>query len=56
MNSALRARDAVVRDDLFTMRTLIDCFTLDFRRAPARLEAGSASGLGTVCLTLKFLT
>ena len=34
----LRARDAVLRDHLFTLRALIDRFTLDNGRAPARLE------------------
>jgi general secretion pathway protein G len=31
-------REAVLRDDLFTLRSLIDRFTLDNRRSPARLE------------------
>jgi general secretion pathway protein G len=35
---AQRAREAVLRDDLFTMRFLIDRFTLDNHRSPARLE------------------
>jgi len=34
----LRAREAVLRDHLFTLRALIDRFTLDNGRAPARLE------------------
>ena len=34
----VRAREAVLRDDLFTLRALIDRFTLDNGRAPARLE------------------
>jgi general secretion pathway protein G len=34
---AVRAREAVLRDDLFTLRALIDRFTLDNGRAPARL-------------------
>ena len=34
----LRAREAVLRDHLFTLRALIDRFTLDNDRAPARLE------------------
>jgi len=38
MTSARRTREAVLRDDLYTMRFLIDRFTLDNRRAPARLE------------------
>ncbi len=35
---AQRAREAVLRDHLFTLRALIDRFTLDNGRAPARLE------------------
>jgi general secretion pathway protein G len=35
---ATRAREAVLRDHLFTLRTLIDRFTLDYGRAPLRLE------------------
>ena len=34
----VRAREAVLRDDLFTMRSLINRFTLDNGRAPLRLE------------------
>jgi len=34
----VRAREAVLRDDLFTLCALIDRFTLDNGRAPARLE------------------
>jgi len=34
----VRAREAVLRDHLFTLRSLIDRFTLDNGRAPARLE------------------
>jgi general secretion pathway protein G len=33
-----RAREAVLRDHLFTLRALIDRFTLDNSRAPVRLE------------------
>ena len=33
-----RAREAVLRDHLFTLRALIDRFTRDNGRAPARLE------------------
>jgi len=36
--SILRAREAVLRDDLFTMRSVIDQFTLDKQRAPQSLE------------------
>jgi general secretion pathway protein G len=35
---ATRAREAVLRDHLFTLRSLIDRFTLDSGRAPLRLE------------------
>jgi general secretion pathway protein G len=38
MTAMVRAREAVLRDDLFTLRSLIDRFTLDNGRAPARLE------------------
>jgi general secretion pathway protein G len=38
MTAVVRAREAVLRDDLFTLRSLIDRFTLDNRRSPARLE------------------
>jgi general secretion pathway protein G len=37
-NSEVRAREAVLRDHLFTMRFLIDRFTLDHRRSPAHLK------------------
>ena len=33
-----RAREAVLRDDLFTLRKLIDEFTLDKQRPPQSLE------------------
>jgi general secretion pathway protein G len=36
--SQVRAREAVLRDHLFTLRSLIDRFTLDNRRSPAHLE------------------
>ena len=35
---ATRVREAVLRDHLFTLRSLIDRFTLDNGRAPSRLE------------------
>jgi general secretion pathway protein G len=38
MTALVRAREAVLRDDLFTLRSLIDRFTLDNGRAPARLQ------------------
>ena len=34
----VRAREAVLRDHLYTLRALIDRFTLDNGRAPLRLE------------------
>lgn len=36
--AVIRAREAVLRDDLYTMRKLIDEFTLDKRRAPQSLD------------------
>ncbi len=33
-----RAREAVLRDDLYTLRSLIDEFTVDKQRAPASLQ------------------
>jgi len=38
MTAVVRAREAVLRDHLFTLRSLIDRFTLDNGRAPAGLE------------------
>ena len=38
MTAVVRAREAVLRDDLFILRSLIDRFTLDNRRSPAGLE------------------
>ncbi len=38
MAAVVRAREAVLRDHLFTLRALIDRFTLDNGRAPLRLE------------------
>lgn len=37
-HSVLRAREAVLRDDLFTMRSSIDQYTLDKQKAPQSLE------------------
>lgn len=34
----VRAREAVLRDDLYTMRKLIDQFTLDKQRPPQSLD------------------
>lgn len=36
--SILRAREAVLRDDLFTLRSTIDQFTFDKNRAPQSLQ------------------
>jgi len=38
MTAMVRVREAVLRDDLFTLRSLIDRFTLDNGRAPYGLE------------------
>ena len=38
MRGVERAREAVLRDHLYTLRALIDRFTLDNGRAPLRLE------------------
>src|SRR3990172_2380199 len=37
-NSIIRAKEAVLRDHLFTMRSLIDQYTLDKQEAPQSLE------------------
>jgi general secretion pathway protein G len=36
--SLVHAREAVLRDDLFTMRSVIDQYTLDKQKAPQSLE------------------
>jgi general secretion pathway protein G len=36
--AVMRPREAVLRDDLFTLRRLINRFTLDNGRSPAHLE------------------
>jgi general secretion pathway protein G len=36
--AVVRAREAVLRDDLYTMRSLIDQFTLDKQRPPQSLD------------------
>ena len=36
--AVVRAREAVLRDDLFTMRKLIDEYTLDKRKPPSSLQ------------------
>ena len=38
MTAMVRTREAVLRDDLFTLRCLIDRFTLDNGRAPSGLQ------------------
>ena len=38
MTAVVRAREAVLRDDLFTLRSLINRFTLDNGRAPSDVE------------------
>jgi general secretion pathway protein G len=37
-NSIVRAREAVLRDNLFTMRSVIDQYTLDKQKAPQSLQ------------------
>ncbi len=37
-HSVLRAREAVLRNDLFTLRSSIDQYTLDKQKAPQSLE------------------
>ena len=37
-NSIIRAKEAVLRDNLFTLRQLIDEYTLDKQKAPQELE------------------
>lgn len=37
-NSIVRSKEAVLRDDLFTMRSLIDEYTLDRQEAPQSLQ------------------
>src|SRR5882724_4601731 len=37
-DSITRARESVLRDDLFTMRSVIDEYTLDRQEAPASLQ------------------
>ena len=36
--SIIRARESVLKDDLFTMRQVIDQYTLDKQKAPQSLE------------------
>jgi general secretion pathway protein G len=42
--SIVRARESVLKDDLFTMRSVIDQFTLDKQKAPQSLEDLVSSG------------
>lgn len=37
-NSIIRARESVLKNDLFTMRSVIDQYTLDKQKAPQSLE------------------
>jgi general secretion pathway protein G len=37
-SAQVRTREAALRNDLFTLRSMIDRFTLDNRRAPASLQ------------------
>jgi general secretion pathway protein G len=37
-NAVIRAREAVLRDNLFTMRQLIDEYTMDKQKAPQSLD------------------
>ena len=37
-SAEVRTREAALRNDLFTLRSMIDRFTLDNRRAPASLQ------------------
>ena len=38
MNSIVHAKEAVLRDDLFTLRNVIDQYTLDKQKAPESLD------------------
>ena len=42
--SIIRAREAVLRDNLFTLRSVIDQFTLDKQRAPQSLDELVSAG------------
>ena len=42
--SIVRSKEAVLRDDLFTLRSLIDQYTLDKQEAPQALEDLAAAG------------
>jgi len=43
-NIILRAREAALRDTLYTMRSLIDRFTLDNKRPPPAVAGDRATG------------
>jgi len=43
-NSVVHAKEAVLRDDLFTMRSVIDQYTLDKVKAPQSLQDLVAAG------------
>jgi general secretion pathway protein G len=43
-NSIIRARESVLKDDLFTMRSVIDQYTLDKQKAPQSLDDLVSSG------------
>jgi general secretion pathway protein G len=42
--AVIRAREAVLRDNLFTMRQLIDEYTMDKQKAPQSLEDLASAG------------
>jgi len=42
--SIVRSKEAVLRDDLFTLRSLIDQYTLDKQEAPQSLEDLASAG------------
>jgi len=43
-NSVAHAKEAVLRDDLFTMRSVIDQYTLDKQKAPQSLQDVVSAG------------
>jgi type II secretory pathway pseudopilin PulG len=53
-NMMLRAREAALRDTLYTMRSLIDRFTLDNKRPPESLhETGEERGSASIRLAAR---
>jgi general secretion pathway protein G len=44
MKSIVHAKEAVLRDDLFTMRSVIDQYTLDKQKAPQSLQDVVSAG------------